>query len=76
MGRVKSDIVAVVLLGLVVLSVVVALPVTKTEEKKKEEAKAAGEEHHIKYDEGLAEDDPRNRPDVSSARVLGRNSCL
>lgn len=60
----NREVVALFLLGLVVLTV--GLPVTKTE--KKEEGKDAAktnEEHGIKYDEGYAEDDPRNRPDVS-----------
>lgn len=64
----NREVVALFLLGLVVLTV--GLPVTKTE--KKEEGKDAAktnEEHGIKYDEGYAEDDPRNRPDVISNSI-------
>lgn len=70
----KSELLALALLGLVVLTV--ALPVSKTEEKKVEAEKPKEEHGSIKYDEGLAEDDPRNRPDVSDLTAdPDRNSC-
>lgn len=62
--RINREFTAVLLLGLVCVSV--ALPVTKTEKKK--EGDVQEEQHHeqgIKYDEGYDKDDPRNRPDVS-----------
>lgn len=65
----KSEMIALGLLGLIVLSA--ALPVTKNEKKPEEqEAEKGNDEHGIKYDEGYGEDDPRNRPDVSVWRVL------
>lgn len=65
---VHREAVALLLLGLVVLTV--ALPVTKTEKKEEgKDAAKANEEHGIRYDEGYAEDDPRNRPDVISNSI-------
>ena len=47
----------------------VALPVTKNEKKPEEEKKDENhEEHGIKYDEGYAEDDPRNKPEVGESQ--------